>query len=246
MTALRQRLAQGQVAVMMMTRLPAGSLPRPVPTLGQAAWAYPLTGLITGAALWALLTGAALLGLAPLAAALVGLTGLALLTGGLHHDGLADFADGMGGGRDRAHVLEIMRDSRIGSYGVIALILALGLQAAALAETAPQLAALILIAVASRLAMTAGLILLPPARTDGLGQSATAPWPALLPGALLTALLILTTGPQSLLILLAMALATTWCAHRAHRRIGGQTGDVLGAMQMTSETAGLLTLAALV
>ncbi|MGB1033648.1 MAG: adenosylcobinamide-GDP ribazoletransferase [Primorskyibacter sp.] len=245
MTAMRQRVAQAQVAVMMMTRLPAGRLPARVPTLAEAAWAYPLLGLVTGGALWGSMTAGLALGLAPLTAAMVALVVLALLTGGLHHDGLADFADGMGGGHDRARVLDIMRDSRIGSYGVIALILVLGAQATALSETPLSLLLVLGVAVGSRVAMMAVLSMLPPARCDGLGQAAVARWPALLPGGCVLAVLALWSGGALWPALLGMAAVTLWVARLAHRRIGGQTGDVLGATQMVSETAGFLVLAAM-
>ena len=102
------------------------------PEITHARWAFPLAGVPLALIVWAVLAGAGALGLPPLVGGLLGVTALVLATGGLHHDGLADFSDGMGG-RDRAQRLEIMRDSRVGSYGVLALILAVGLGAATLA-----------------------------------------------------------------------------------------------------------------
>ena len=118
-----------RLGLMFLTRLPAGRLDSET-TLSQAAWTFPLVGLVPGALGWAMF---ALAGGGALGAALA-ISAMALVTGALHWDGLADFADGMGGGQDRAHVLEIMRDSRIGSYGVLAMILCALLQVLALAE----------------------------------------------------------------------------------------------------------------
>ena len=143
-----------------------------------------------------------------------------------------------------------MRDSRVGSYGVIALILAAGLGASALsALPVTAWGALLLVSLTSRLAMLVLLDLMPPARRDGLGQMAatardTLPWRAWLPGGLLALCAALVVGMAALPVLAAMALAAAWVAWRARRLLGGQTGDVLGAAQLASETAGWLALAA--
>lgn len=247
MTPLRRRIDEARLAVILLTRLPAGRLADPVPSLGAAAWAYPFAGLIVGAAGWAAQAAALALALAPDPAALIAVAVMALLTGGLHLDGLADLADGLGGGRDRAHALEIMRDSRIGTYGAVALILALGLQAAALAQFAAgtPLLALLLAGVASRLAMTAALHLLPQARADGLGKSAAGTHRGTLaPGALVGVGLTVALGAAGLIAVAAAAAMAALVAWRALRRLGGQTGDVLGAVQMIAETACLLALSA--
>ncbi|MBW4984493.1 adenosylcobinamide-GDP ribazoletransferase [Mameliella sp. CS4] len=247
--SLRRRIDELRLGMMMLTRLPMGRLADPAPTLAQARWSFPLVGLPLGFVAWAVLAGAQALELPPLAAGFAALAVLASLTGGLHHDGFADFADGMGG-RDRAHRLEIMRDSRVGSYGVIALILAAGLGASALsALPVTAWGALLLVSLTSRLAMLVLLDLMPPARRDGLGQMAatardTLPWRAWLPGGLLALCAALVVGMAALPVLAAMALAAAWVAWRARRLLGGQTGDVLGAAQLASETAGWLALAA--
>lgn len=229
---------------MMLTRLPVGRLSEPVPTLSEAAWAFPLVGLLTGGAGWVTLTAAVAVGFSPYLAALAALAAIVWLTGALHEDGLADFADGMGGGRDAAHCLDIMRDSRIGSYGVVALIFVTVFKVTALAEI-PQnelLAVLLFLGVASRVSMLAVLVWLPSARADGLGHSATGPHTgALLPGATALLLIAILLGPQALVIILGMALGTAVVALIAYRRIRGQTGDVLGATQLISEAVGLVT-----
>jgi adenosylcobinamide-GDP ribazoletransferase len=242
-----RRFEEARLALMLLTRLPAGRLAEPAPGLHEARWAFPLMGMLVGAVAAATLTVGLAIGLGDLAAALVALTAGALVTGALHLDGLADFADGIGGGRDRAHCLEIMRDSRIGSYGVIALILALGLASTGLADVPPEasLAVLLLAATGSRLAMLVVLDRLPTAREDGLGRLASgAARGAWLPGALATGGLAVWIGPASLPALAAMAAAAFLTARLARRRIGGQTGDVLGATQVVSEVACILALSA--
>ena len=102
----------------------------------RAVRTYPLVGAIVGLIGGLFFALAVALSLPPLACALVAITAIILVTGAFHEDGLADLADGFGGGRDRDDKLAIMRDSRIGSFGVLALLLSLGLRAAALATIA--------------------------------------------------------------------------------------------------------------
>lgn len=242
-----RRVEEARLALMLLTRLPSGRLAEPAPTLADARWAYPLMGLVVGALAAAGQAVALAVELGTLPAAVLALTVAAFVTGALHLDGFADFADGIGGGRDRAHCLSIMRDSRIGSYGVIALILALGLAATGLADLPPESApaVLLLAAAGSRLAMLVVLDRLPPAREDGLGRSASGNAPgAWLPGAVAVALIAVWIGPAAIPALVAMALAALAVARLALRRIGGQTGDVLGATQVTAEVACVLALSA--
>ena len=127
MTPLRARATEVQLALMLLTRLPAGRID-PAPTIAAAAWAFPLAGAVVGVLQALVLIAAIGLGLPMAMAAGLALAAGVLATGGLHEDGLADCADGFGGGRSPARKLEIMRDSRIGSYGALALILGLGLR----------------------------------------------------------------------------------------------------------------------
>ena len=170
-----------------------------------------------------------------------------LVTGGLHEDGLADLADGFGGGRDRARKLEIMRDSRIGSYGTLALILTVGLRWQAIASLPGQTAcwAIIAVAIASRSGLPTVMLLLPPARDDGLGRSAaggnaTGAAFAVLCGAF-GLFLCLGLAP-AIVVAITMAAAFLVIGLLARQQIGGQTGDVLGAMQQLAELAGWVTL----
>lgn len=248
MTApMRRRIDEARLALIFLTRMPAGQLREPIPSLAEARWAFPLVGLCVGGLGWAVQHGALSLGLAGLPAAYLALAAMALLTGGLHHDGLADFADGIGGGRDRDHCLEIMRDSRIGSYGVLALIFAMALMGGAIAafpDGAPLILYL-LIAVGSRMAMLVVLDLLPPARGDGLGNGASAHGVAAW-SAGLAAIVVLggVSGAVALPVLVTMTLSAFALARAAMRRIGGQTGDVLGAVQLTCAALGWLAASA--
>ena len=244
---MRQVLAQAQVALMLLTRLPAGRL-ETAPPMARSVWAWPLVGALVGG-IAALVYGAASLVLPPVACALLAMAAAVLATGGLHEDGLADCADGFGGGTTRARKLEILRDSRIGSYGVLALGLVLALRATALAHLPPAQAmtALVAMGAASRALLPLWLRLLPPARADGLGRAAMGPTRGgvLVAGLLgLAALLLL--GPVAALVTgAAMLAASAAFAGLALRQIGGQTGDVLGAQQQVADLAGLLALLAL-
>ncbi|SEL88359.1 cobalamin-5'-phosphate synthase [Roseivivax marinus] len=245
----RRRIAEAQVAVMLLTRLPAGRLRDPVPTLAEAQWAYPLVGLPVGLLCWLVLAGALWAGLPEPVAAMLFLVANAMVTGALHHDGLADFADSIGGGRDRAHCLEIMRDSRIGSYGALALILALGCQATALVSMDASLSVVqvLSITVTSRLAMLVVMQFAPAARRDGLGHSAGGQSVAVLPvGAVAGLLLLLATGSgaSSFAMVIASMAGLAVVLRLAWRRLGGYTGDVLGAVLMTFETICYVVLSA--
>ncbi|MDR5652858.1 adenosylcobinamide-GDP ribazoletransferase [Ruixingdingia sedimenti] len=237
-------LAHLRLALMVLTRLPAGRLAAP-PPLGAAAWAFPVAGAIAAlipAGVFALAFAA----LPPLLAALLALAAGMAITGALHEDGLADLADGFGGGRTRERKLEIMRDSRIGSYGVLALILSVGLRAGALAaapDAGAGALALVAVGTASRAPLAAVMAALPPARAEGLAAAAGAPsvpvW-ALSVALGLGALLAL---PAPGLSLAALALAVLAMAWLTRRQIGGHTGDSLGATQQAGEVALWLVLA---
>ncbi|WP_426033987.1 adenosylcobinamide-GDP ribazoletransferase [Cypionkella sp. TWP1-2-1b2] len=250
MTLLRTCLAEVQLAVMLLTRLPAGRMAQ-APAIGAAVWAFPLAGALVGGIAAAVLAGALAVGVAPPLAAGLALAASVLATGGLHEDGLADCADGFGGGRDRARKLEIMRDSRIGSYGGLALILSLGLRWQALAILAahnPKLAAcaLIALAISSRAGLSFALLWMPAARSDGMGKSAagTTLGHALVGLALVIIGLAALVGPQAtVLVLTTQIVVQLIFARLALRQIGGQSGDVLGAMQQLAEVAGWLVLA---
>ncbi len=145
--------------------------------MDRIAWAAPIAGVFVGL-IGALVLGAtSLLGLPPLLSAGLATTALVAATGALHEDGLADVADGFGGGMTRERKLEIMRDSRVGAYGAIAIALALILRVGALTAALDggfwrAGLSLMLAAALSRASALTPLALLPPARADGAGAAA--------------------------------------------------------------------------
>ncbi|MEM1044888.1 MAG: adenosylcobinamide-GDP ribazoletransferase [Pseudomonadota bacterium] len=242
------------------SRLPLPALsgdddPSHMPAFERAAWALPVAGLVivAPALIMVLLLKAA--GAPALVAAFL-FFGLGILTtGGLHEDGLADMADGLGGGATRDRKLQIMKDSRIGAYGVLALVGTIGLKAAALgalfsALGTIELGVLIaLSAMASRTGMAALWHLLPPARPDGLSVAAGRPGlRAIVVGHAVTLAALAAgssfVGAEAILALAAAGfLATALVGRMALRQIGGQTGDILGGCQQIGETAILTALA---
>lgn len=237
------------IVAMFFTRLPlppAHADADDPPSLAAAARAFPLAGLLIGALGALALMIASKFGWHPVVAVLIALGAIALITGALHEDGLADVADGFGGGGDRADKLAIMRDSRIGSFGVMALIFSVGIRAGTLASfLSPGAAALALIAahVLSRATLPAAMLWLAPARDNGLGAGAGRPdLDGVVTGSILAvAIAILTVGfGAGLAAVVAAVLAALIVGLIAQRQIGGQTGDVLGATQQAAETAAIL------
>jgi adenosylcobinamide-GDP ribazoletransferase len=220
-------------------------------SLAKAAWTFPVVGALIGA-LGALVYWLADgLGLPPSVAATLAVAATALITGCLHEDGLADTADGFGGGATRERKLEIMRDSRTGTYGVVALIISFMLRAGAIASLAePGLAAAALIAAhaGARAELPFFMRTVPNARGDGLSSSVGAPDSGPASVAMLLGLLALVlclgfaAGVGAALV---MGAGLIVLARLSTSQIGGQTGDVLGAAEQTSEILILLTAAAL-
>ncbi|MGY3551707.1 adenosylcobinamide-GDP ribazoletransferase [Bradyrhizobium sp. USDA 4472] len=248
---LKDLVADLRIAASFITIVPVTS-PKPASdgAVARATWALPVAGLMVGVAGAAVYALASRLGLTPGTAALLALGTTALITGALHEDGLADTADGLGGGRTRERKLAIMRDSRIGSYGVCALILSFGLRWCALAAIATPWAvmlALVSAHAAARAGVPAFMSLVPPARPDGLSASAGSP-----PGrsvaiafAVGTLVLALALGPAKALVgLVLLSLAGLILTRLAIGQIGGQTGDILGAFEQVGEILILLVAAA--
>jgi adenosylcobinamide-GDP ribazoletransferase len=243
-------LADFAAATAFLTRIPA---PRPVDHAGllaDAAWAFPLVGAGIGAVSALVFLLAQMLRLGDWPAALVAvLAGLAL-TGALHEDGLADTADGFFGGHDREQRLAIMSDSRHGTFGVLAIVLSVLLRAAALAEIGEVVQvglALIAAHAASRAALPLAMRILAPARAEGLGAAAGRPRLPLAVTALVigTVLALAALGPWRGALAIALSgSALLGSGVMAQRRIGGYTGDVLGAFQQVAEIVMLLTAAA--
>lgn len=245
-------LHEGKAAVIFLTRVPV-RVDRPVEPGDLAASApfFPLAGAGLGLVSALAYAAAAALGLPPPVAATLAVLALVLLTGALHEDGLADTVDGFGGARDRTRRLEIMRDPRVGSFGVLALVLAVLLRIgalAALAEPVLVLAASIGAGALSRTPLPVLMRLLPAARQDGLAADVGRPVGPRAVAAVVIGVLLagLALGPLGGLVALVLtAAAAALIAGLAIRLIGGLTGDVLGAIQQASEILVLLGMVAL-
>jgi adenosylcobinamide-GDP ribazoletransferase len=227
-------------------------------TLSRAAAMFPVAGLLIGLGPGLLVWLLGALGANAALTALIALMVLIGLTGALHEDGLADSADAFGARGGREQMLAIMKDSRIGTYGVLALMISFSLRAVALtiitAATGGLNALLLLLAVAaiSRTAMVWHWSALALARTDGVAAAVGAPDPARARLTLLigSGLFLLLAGLASGLITAAIALglvaAAAWhWTGMVRGRLGGHTGDTIGATQQITETAALATLALL-
>jgi len=232
------------VSIVFLTRFPAPGWPaaaeRP---LANAMWAFPVAGILVATLGGAVYILCDLLELPVTISALFATVALIVATGGLHEDGLADVADGFGVHGERQRRLDVMRDSRIGAFGVIALVLALAAKIGALAALGqPELVVVALVSSAalSRAFVVVAMRMMPSARDDGLGAGAGAPRfeEALIALAVGGAIaLALTLSWSWLVVVLAGATAALIMAWRTMRAFGGQTGDVLGAIVLVSDIA---------
>ncbi len=243
------------IALQFFTRLP---IPRWVgfdpAWLHHASRYFPLVGVVVAVVTASVYAGAAMLWPLPVAVLLSTMAGI-WLTGAFHEDGFADTCDGFGGGMTRQRVMEIMKDSRIGAYGAIGMALLLGLKVTLLAQFEPRaaLAALLLAHPLSRLAAVSLIWKLEYARDEGKAKPMAAQMSGieLAIAAACAALPALALGLAGWLdwialgacILVALAVAI-WMGRRFARRIGGYTGDCLGAVQQVSEVAIYLCLLA--
>ncbi len=230
----------------------------PLPSLRQwenahlqrsAAW-FPWVGVIVGgvaAAVWWL--AAVVAGLPPLLASGLSLAASILVTGGFHEDGFADVCDGFGGGYTKERVLEIMKDSRVGAFGAIGIVLMLGLkwQAVAAAPAAWIPLALVALHVGSRVASGLLMAVLRYVAEEGKAK----PLATQLRGGRLGWVIVTGVGAMACLptatiapVVISMAVVTGVFGLWIRRRIGGYTGDCLGAAQQLSELAGWVALAA--
>lgn len=235
-----------RLALGFMTRLPVGVAEG---DLAAASWAFPLAGLVVGGVA-ALIYGFAIdLGLSALLAAALAVASAMLLTGALHEDGLADFADGLGVRGGPVERLAAMRASGIGSFGTLALIFSVLLRVAALAALAGPAGvgpALLSAHAGARALLPWAMHGQPRARADGLAVGAGRPTRAVAVAALLIglAILLLAAGPVRGAIAALAALLGLVILPLARRRLGGITGDVLGAVEQVAEIAILLALVA--
>jgi len=244
------RLTEAATAIRFLTRLPVpGAGDHRPDALAHAAWAFPIAGIVVGGlagiALW---VSAAAFHLHPIASSLIAVGVAAWVSGGLHEDGLADTADGFGGGHDRPSKLRIMRDHHIGTFGVLALIIGVGLRAAALASFVGPgyaLAGVIVACGVSRSIIPIVMALLPSVQADGLSRAAGRPTALSCVISLLiaAAAVLIIAGPAALIpTLVAALLGALAVAALAKRQIGGQTGDILGAAEQVAQICALFAL----
>ncbi|HWA51353.1 MAG TPA: adenosylcobinamide-GDP ribazoletransferase [Dongiaceae bacterium] len=219
--------------------------------LAGAARAFPIAGLAVGLVGALIYFLAVKLDLSGLLAALLAVAATVIVAGALHEDGLADFADMLGVRGDRARKLEVMRDSRIGSYGVLALGFAVAIKVGALVGLGePRLVggALVAAHVMGRAVLPVIMRSLPLARADGLAHGAGKPtsagmYQALGLGLLLSAFAV---GPGAALVSLVVGVVAAYLVSEiARRQIGGYTGDVLGAAQEVAQLAILINIVSL-
>ena len=227
------------VAVQALTRVPVPA-PHGPDLLRQATRYMPLVGLGVGSAAAGVFALAAS-GLPPAVAALLAVAATLLLTGALHEDGLADCCDGLFGGRTPEARLRIMRDSRIGVFGVLGLAVVLAVKVACVAALPGAGVALVVAGGASRFWMVTPGAVLRYARADGMARGVAGPGGVGLAAAAVLGLgPLLLLGPRAVPALVLSAAAALGVGLYARRQVGGYTGDVLGATQQLTEAAVLV------
>ena len=248
---IRRELEYFFGAIRFFTRLPVpGWVGHSAEALNRSARYFPAVGLLVGG-IGALVYLAALQLWPQPVAVLLSMAATIYATGAFHEDGLADTVDGLGGGWDKLRILEIMKDSRVGSYGVIAMVLALLGKFALLSALDAKLVPVALIAghTLSRFCSTALLATMDYVREDLLAKAKPLA-NRLTAGELLAALgfaLLPLAGvplPKAAAGCALAILATLWLAAKFRRWLGGYTGDCLGATQQLSELAFYLGLLA--
>ena len=248
---IRRELEYFLGAVRFFTRLPVPAwVGHSSEALNHSARYFPAVGLLVGGIGALVYLAAALLWPQPVAV-LLSMAATIYATGAFHEDGLADTVDGLGGGWEKLRILEIMKDSRVGSYGVVAMVLALLAKFTLLSSLDAALLPFALIAghAISRFCATLLLATMEYVREDALAKSKPLAT-RLSPGALLVAMLFALCGlfrlplHNALFACILAALATFWLASKFRRWLGGYTGDCLGAVQQVSEIAFYLGLLA--
>lgn len=246
--AIRPQLRDVKTALALLTRMPVKAR---FDRTAQATWAFPLVGLVLGLIFTCITVAAQAIGFGVGISAIMALAASIILTGAMHEDGLADSADGLWGGWEKARRLEIMHDSRIGTYGVLALIAAMILRFSAVSLLLHEhmlTGAFIAAAMMSRAALPYVMTLLPHARQDGLSVQTGRPsrQTASIGAALACALAWFCVGFVGMVVALAVImLCTAALMAIARAKIGGQTGDILGATQIVTEVAALLAFVAI-
>lgn len=250
---MRAALRGARAAFVFLTRVPVGGFPYAAEEWRWSSAWFPLVGLVVGtacAAVWWLVAP-----LGPWVAAITVLVASILLTGAFHEDGLADTADALGGAHDRAQIFVILKDSRVGAFGALALVVSITFRLVLLAGltwVAP--AALILAHCLARLGPVWLMVAMPYA-SDAAAKSRQITRAGPAQGVLATAIGVAAAGgvvlaegainaTAALAALGVMALATAFCGWRFRGRTGGVTGDFLGAAEQVNEIVILFTILA--
>ena len=234
------RLQQLLACILFYTRFPVGRWSDDEVDFASAQWAAPLAGILIAAAGSLVFFITVSLGIAASVAAALCLGCMVLATGALHEDGAADTADGLAGGKTARQKLDIMRDSRIGTYGALSLALSVIIRWAsitALADPATVTIALLSAHAASRALIPAFMMRVKPARSDGLAAKAGAADVSVSAAALAIAALVLILAGFGFAVISAVILILWFASVQAicKSQIGGQTGDVIGALQQGAE-----------
>jgi adenosylcobinamide-GDP ribazoletransferase len=241
------------MALRFFSRLPTGARPHAVPNLDRIARVLPLAGLLIGFGPASVLLLCVAGGIPPLFAAVAAAACSAIVTGAMSEDAVADAADGLFGGNTVERRLEILKDSRHGTYGVLTIVFIVGLKVAALSALAAHgaIAAAVVWLAAGVLARSGGLYIamaLPPARISGASAAAGQLSRNAFGFGLVLALVIAAVlavpfvDPFGFVVALAIAaaIAIGW-TRLCDRLVGGQTGDLIGALQALLEIALLAT-----
>jgi adenosylcobinamide-GDP ribazoletransferase len=244
-----------QTAASFLTRVPIGGKPEGAFDLRRASRAFPVAGALVGFVAGIIVILCASLGMSSLLSAALAILAVVIVTGAIHEDGLADTVDGFWGAADREGKLRIMRDARIGTFGVLALLFSVVVRIAGLEQILSEgafeaAASLVAAAAVSRHGMVALMRRSTNARSEGLAYSAGTPWAGTERTSLIATLAIglpaawLASGIVGVLVAGALAiLAFIGVRELARYHIGGHTGDVCGAMQQVIEIAVLTGLA---
>ncbi|MDI2113178.1 adenosylcobinamide-GDP ribazoletransferase [Commensalibacter nepenthis] len=208
-------------------------------SFGRAIWTWPLVSLILGSMNGIFFFTTSYYFPSSWIIAFLTIGFQLLLTGGLHEDGLADMADGFGGGKDKKHKLSIMRDSRLGTYGVLTLLIILGLQASSLAflvqYSYKAIPILIITAILSRMSILLPIYISQPARDDGLASTLkNTALPSTIIATLVTLIVTFLLAPPicAIAYILLAIIITIGISLLSYRHIQGYTGDILGAIQV--------------
>ncbi len=242
-------------ALMFLSRIPVPweKISPDPPDLTRAFWAFPLVGLVLGSLSGLAALIAHLLGLSSLLSVIIGISIGIILTGALHEDGLADTIDGLGGGSTNEEKLEIMRDSRIGTYGTIALVICLMLRLGALLSLANESLLYMFAGFAVSSSIGRGMIVFLRSMSEPASETGLSTLTEKTEGGILWAALgiaffsAVVLSPIWVAVFgFALCILLTYLINQfIVKKLGGITGDILGATEQTCEMGFLLLFAAM-